>query len=360
MSDSSPPARIASPLTLIDDEDTGDRLLVYVGQDGAELEIQTAGDEPWFTQKQLSEIFGVDVRTVNEHVLKFIKDGELGEGTIRKFRMVRQEGTRKVSREIDHYALDVAMYVGYRVNSAQGVLFRKWATRVLTAFATQGFVVNKRRLKDPEAFDRLRALRDTINEIRASDVPLYAELRRICALCQDYDPSSPAAREFYARMRAKLCYAVTSHTPSMLIAGRADAAAPNMGMLSWSKEEPLQADAVNATSYLAEGELRELSNLTVILLDVIADQLELGRLTLMTDAMALVDAQLKLLGRPVLGNGGSVSADRAEAHAKEQYRLFDAHRKAARTLAADREIGLLISEAKALPKPPRKPRKPKA
>lgn len=258
-------------VTLIEDEGTGDRLLVYVGPNGTDLEIQTVGDEPWFTQKQLAQMFGVDVRTVNHHVQEFSTTGELDESTIRNFRIVRDEGGRQVAREVLHYGLDAAFYVGYRVNSAQGVLFRKWATQVLVAFATKGFVIHKRRLKHPENFDRIRELRDTINEIRASDVPLYAELRRICSLCQDFDPKSQAARDFFAHMRAKLYWAVTSNTPSMLLRDRADATQTNMGMLSWKKDAPRQDDATSPQSYLAEVEGRELSNLTVILLDVPAD-----------------------------------------------------------------------------------------
>ncbi len=195
-------------VTLIEDEGTGDRLLVYVGPNGTDLEIQTVGDEPWFTQKQLAQMFGVDVRTINDHIGRFLADGELGDSVIRDFRITATDGKPYT---VKHYTLDVAFYVGYRVNSAQGVLFRKWATQVLVAFATKGFVIHKRRLKDPENFDRIRELRDAINEIRASDVPLYAELRRICSLCQDYDPKSLAARDFFAHMRAKLYWADIQH-----------------------------------------------------------------------------------------------------------------------------------------------------
>lgn len=229
-------------VTLIEDEGTGDRLLVYIGSNGTDLEIRTVADEPWFTQKQLAQMFGVDVRTVNDHIGRFLADGELGDSVIRDFRITATDGKPYT---VNHYALDVAFYVGYRVNSAQGVLFRKWSTQVLVAFATKGFVVHKRRLKDPENFDRVRELRDIINEIRASDIPLYAELRRICSLCQDYDPKSQAARDFYAHMRAKLYWAVTSSTPSMLLRDRARSTKPNMGMLSWKKDRPLQDDATS-------------------------------------------------------------------------------------------------------------------
>lgn len=91
--------------------------------------VERNGDAPWFTIKQLSDIFGRDVNTVTDHVQGFIDDGELDEATTRKFRVVQNEGGREVSREINHFSLDVAFYVGYRVNSAQGVMFRKRTTR---------------------------------------------------------------------------------------------------------------------------------------------------------------------------------------------------------------------------------------
>ncbi len=129
-----------------------------------------------------------------------------------------------------------------------------------------------------------------------------------------------------------------------------------MGMLSWKKDRPRQDDATSPQSYLAEVEGRELSNLTVILLDVVSDQLDLGRLTLMSEASELVDRQLGLLNRPVLTHGGRVSSDDAEAHAKAEYKKFDAARKATRIAAAARELQELKQTGAKLPSASRKSR----
>jgi len=83
----------------------------------------------WLTQKAMAELFGVDVRTVNEHLLNIYNSQELErEATIRKNRIVQKEGKRDVSRELDFYSLDAIIGVGYRVNSHEATQFRIWAT----------------------------------------------------------------------------------------------------------------------------------------------------------------------------------------------------------------------------------------
>src|SRR5665213_3179604 len=121
-------------------------------------------------------------------------------------------------------------------------------------------------------------------------------------------------------MQAKLYWAVTSQTPSMVIENRADARSPNMGLQTWPKDNIRQADTTVAKNYLGDGELRELNRLTTILLDIFEDQLDIGKLTLMSEADELLDRQLKGLGRSVLKHGGNVSHAHAEEHAKGEYK----------------------------------------
>jgi hypothetical protein len=240
--------------------------------------------------------------------------------------------------------------VGYRVSSAQATVFRRWATATLVQFAKKGFVVDSLRLKQPEAVDRVAELRDIIRDIRSDEANVYRELKRICAMCQDYDPTSTMAWEFYQRTQAKLVYAVTSHTPAEIVASRADHKQPNMGLQSWSSDSIRKLDVTVSKNYLTEPELRELNRLTTILLDIFDDQLDIGRLIVMDDARALLDRQLQQLGRSVLRYGGSRSAEDARRRAEAEYVRFDERRKAERHLEADRQIGTLVHEAKKLPK----------
>ena len=342
------------PVSLLRDPDTGHDFLIYIGKEGATTELRFEGEQPWFTQAQISRIFGVDIRTANDHVLRFLSEGELDEATIRKFRIVRQEGTRKVEREIEHYGLDVAFYVGYRVNSQQGAVFRRWATGILIRYATKGFVIDDKRLKSPGEFDRVSELREIIRDIRASEANLYAELRRICSLCQDYDAASSASRDFYTRMQAKIFWATVSKTPSMVIVDRADARVDNMGVQTFAKSEVLKSDTGTAKNYLFPSEIKEMNRLTSILLDVFEDQLAIGQMTSMSQSVGLLDKQLINLNRPVLRSGGNISHDAAERHVSNEYKKFDAERKIRRIEEVQREISALKSSDKKLPRTPRK------
>jgi hypothetical protein len=340
------------PLHLAEDEGSGDRFLIYQTPQGTRLELQHQGDTFWMSQAQIADLFGIDVRTVSEHLTNIYSEGELAqEATLRNFRIVRTEGGREIAREINHYNLDAVISVGYRVNSKQGTLFRKWATGVLVQLATKGFVVDVPRLKNPAEHDRLAELREIIRDIRASESNLYAELRHVCALCQDYDPASQAAREFYSHMQAKLFYAVVSKTPSEIVADRANAALPHMGLQTWSFDEIRKKDAIVAKNYLVPVEIEELNRLTSLLLDIFEDQLKIGRLTLMTEARSLLDAQLRQLGRSVLTHGGSISHAQAEAVAETEYAKFAAIRREYHIRDTQQELAKLRQATDRLPKP---------
>jgi len=333
------------PVRLFEDETTGDRFLIYMTQAGVRVELRYAGDALWMTQAQMAELFGRDVSVISRHVANIIDEGELDAGSNLQFVQIDRS-----KKPVTLHSLDMIISVGYRVSSAQATLFRKWATAVLVRFATKGFVVDIERLRDSGDYDRIAELRETIRDIRASEANLYAELRHICAMCQDYDPTSETARDFYKQTQAKLFYAVVNRTPSELLIGRVDSRAENMGLQTWPKGEIRQADAVVAKNYLAPAEIKELNRLTTILLDIFEDQLEIGKLTTMREAAVLLDRQLHQLNRLVLSGGGQVPHHRAEAAAKREYKKFDAKRKAARVAQAKAELGALKAADKALPK----------
>ena len=338
------------PLDVYEDVGTGNKFVAYVTRNGVELDCMFDGEQPWFTMADFAAIYGVTVPTINEHIQRFRLEGELEDSTIRDFLIVRREGSRDVKRTITHYGLDVAFYVGYRVNSAEGKLFRRWATNMLVQLATKGFVVRQRRLKGAENADRIRELRNIIRDIRSEEANLYAELRNICAMCQDYEPNSKAALNFYQVMQAKLFYAVVSLTPSQVIAERADPAHQTMGLRSWQGDRVLQADALVGKNYLAEAEVKELNRLVGILLDIFEDQLEIGKLTLMPECSELLDAQLRQLNRVVLDRPGPPSSMQAKQLAKERYAEFTARRRGEEQKRTDEELAGLKAAAKALPR----------
>jgi len=339
------------PVHLLEDETTGNRFLVYATDKGLRLDIRYQNETLWMTQAQIGELFGVTVATISRHIANIVDEGELSpEATITKIETVRLEGKRQVTRTIEYYNLDMIISVGYRVSSAQATLFRRWATGVLVQFATKSFVVDAPRLKQPDNFDRIKELREIIRDLRSDEANLYRELRNICAMCQDYDHSQQQARDFYQKMQAKLIYAVTSHTPAEVVYLRADSAAQDMGLQTWPNDNIRKGDVITSKNYLAEREIKELNRLTTILLDIFEDQLELGRLVVMQDAIDLFDRQMEELGRAVLRGGGHISTQKAKHKAETEYVKFDERRKIARHQAADENIAALTAEVKKLPK----------
>ncbi|MEL6486805.1 MAG: RhuM family protein, partial [Pseudomonadota bacterium] len=217
------------PVHLQEDEDTGDRFLVYSDGTGTHVEISYAGDQLWMTQAQIAELFGREISTISRHINNILDEGELESTSL-------QKAQRSHGRPAKLYSLDMVIAVGYRVSTRKGTLFRKWATDKLVQFAVKGFVVDAPRLKNPENRDRVAELREIIRDIRSDEANVYRELRSICAMCQDYDGQSETSRKFYQTTQAKLVYSVTSKTPSEIIADRAKLSSENMGLQTWPNE----------------------------------------------------------------------------------------------------------------------------
>lgn len=160
-------------------------LLVYQGQGINEpLTIRLEGETVWLSQKQLAELYGVTVPTINEHLTNIYDDEEIEpEATIRKFRIVQTEGSRQVKRLIDHYNLEMVIAVGFRVRSRRGNQFRRWANERISEYLTKGFTMDDERLKGHSGivdyFDELLA---RIRDIRASEARVYLMVRNIFAL----------------------------------------------------------------------------------------------------------------------------------------------------------------------------------
>lgn len=343
------------PVHLVEDADTGDRFLIYATERGLRVELRYEGDTLWMTQAKMSELFGISVPTINEHIRNVYADGELDEKpTIRNFRIVQTEGVRSVTRDVKHYNLDAIISVGYRVGSAKGTLFRKWATEKLVQFATKGFVVDVERLKNPDSSDHFAELREIIRDIRASEVNVYKEVRAICALCSDYSAIPEQKKiDFFATVQNKLHYAVTEMTGARIRVERADATKPHMGLTTWSGDQPTQNDVTTAKNFLGEAEIRDLNRFTGMLLDYFEQETELERLVTMADAETKLDTFVRNNERPLLRGKGTASKAVADRHAKAQYKIFNEERRRLRHEQADAAMAELRKTEKAAPKPER-------
>ncbi len=305
-------------------------IILYRTPDGAmRVEITYLADTFWLSQRKIAELFAVDVRTVNEHLRNIYESGELAESaTIRKFRIVRREGSRDVAREIDFYNLDAIISVGYRVNSAQATQFRIWATQTLREFILKGFVLDDERLKLNSRFgkDYFDELLERIREIRASERRFYLKITDIYEQCSvDYDRDAEITRKFFQTVQNKLHWAVTGRTAAEIIAERADASKPSMGLTNW-KNAPagkvLKSDVAVAKNYLAEAEIGELERIVGMYLDYAENQARRQIPMKMVDWVERLDAFLRFNDYDVLTNAGKVSAEVAKKLAEEQYDIF--------------------------------------
>jgi hypothetical protein len=306
-----------------------DILLYSTPDGGVRVDILYEDESFWLSQKKMAELFGVDVRTINEHLQNIYKVGELtADSTIRKFRIVQKEGLRTVNREIDFYNLDAIIAVGYRVNSTRATQFRIWATQTLKEYIIKGFVLDDERLKQGKRFgqDYFQELLERIREIRASERRFYQKITDIYAECSiDYDAQSELTQMFYKTVQNKLEWAITGKTAAELIAARVSADKPNMGLTTW-KHAPLgkvlKSDIAIAKNYLEESEIKELNRIVSMYLDYAENQAERNKLMKMSDWIEKLDAFLKFNEYAILQNAGTVSAEVAKRLAEQEYEKF--------------------------------------
>lgn len=332
--------------------------LLYQTEDGrTRIQCRMEEETLWLSQAQMGELFQKDVRTINEHLKNIYEEGEQSpEATVRDFRIVRSEGNRSVSRDVKHYRLEAILAVGFRVRSHRGTQFRQWATERLREFLVKGFTMDDERLKDPSGpgedryFDELLA---RIRDIRSSEKVFYRKVLDIYATSIDYDPSLEASQLFFKTVQNKMHWAAHGHTAAELIAKRADATVPNMGLTSWKGSAPRKADIGVAKNYLAHEEL-EVLNRTVNAYLEFAELQALRRNPMhMADWIKKLDDFLKLSDQEVLQGAGAVSHEGALKKAQEEYEAFHAKRSAL-PAPVDAHFENAIAEAKELEKGARK------
>jgi hypothetical protein len=305
--------------------------LLYNTPDGeVRIEVALEDETVWLTQKAMAELFGVVKSTISEHLSNIYETGELDkEATVRNFRTVQQEGERTVKRNLEYYNLDAIISVGYRVNSIQATHFRKWATKTLREFLVKGFVLDDERLKQGKTLfgkDYFDELLERIREIRASERRFYQKITDIYAQCSiDYDPNSEITQTFYKMVQNKLHWAISGHTAAELIAKRADAEKPNMGLTTWKrapKGKILKRDISTAKNYLSEKELKSLNRIVTMYLDYAESQAERQNAMTMEDWIKKLDGFLEFNDYEILQDAGKVSAKVAKELAEKEYEKF--------------------------------------
>ena len=261
------------------------------GDSTESMEMRYEDENIWLTQKMMSALYDVDVRTINEHIQKIYEDGELTEeATIRNFRIVQTEGSRQVSRQVKHYNLQMIIAVGFKVNNDRAVQFRKWANTIVKDYTIQGWAMDSDRLKNGgsvltrEYFDHLL---EQIREIRMSERKFYQKITDIYATALDYDKSAKTTRLFFSEVQNKLHWAIHRHTAAELIVERANAEKPHMGLTSWEQYpngKIQKYDVSIAKNYLSREELQALERIVTMYLDYAERQARRGNVMYMAYA----------------------------------------------------------------------------
>ena len=302
-------------------------MIIYTDESGlTKIDVKLEDDTLWLTQAQMCELYQTSRTNVVEHIKHIYEEGELQEeATCRKFRQVRQEGSRMVTREIPFYNLDMIIALGYRVRSIIATRFRQWATQRLKEYITKGFTLDDERLKALGGGGYWKELLERIRDIRSTEKVLYRQVLEIYATSIDYDPRASVSQTFFQKVQNKIHYAIHGHTAAELIVERADAEKDFMGLLTFKGNQPTLAEAHTAKNYLNEKELKAMGQLVSGYLDFAERQAEREHPMTMEDWANYLDRILTMSGEQLLQDAGKVSHAEAMDHATNEYRKYKQH-----------------------------------
>ena len=301
-------------------------IVIYQAEDGlTKVECRFVDETVWLTQQQMAELFHTSRSNIVEHIGHIYEEGELDEvSTCRKFRQVRMEGNRQVTRELPFYNLDMIISLGYRVKSLIATQFRRWATERLKEYMIKGFTMDDERLKNLGGGNYWRELLERIRDIRSSEKVMYRQVLDLYATSVDYNPRSAESIAFFKMVQNKLHYAAHGHTAAEVIYERADADKPFMGLTTFSGDFPTAKDIGIAKNYLTEEELRVLNQMVSGYFDFAEVQAIRHRPMYMSDYVEQLDNILRATGEEVLTHAGKISHAQAMEKAKAEYKRYQA------------------------------------
>ena len=304
--------------------DNNGKIIIYQTDDGStHIDVKMEDETVWLTQQQMAELYQTSRTNVVEHITHIYEEGELDENsTCRKFRQVRQEGSRQVNREMVYYNLDMIISLGYRIKSSTATNFRRWATERLKEYMIKGFTMDDERLKQLGGGSYWKELLDRIRDIRSSEKVLYRQVLDLYATSVDYDPTSAESVRFFKIVQNKLHYAAHGHTAAEVIYQRADASKPFMGLKTFKGEMPVLSDVKVAKNYLDENELKILNNLVSGYFDFAEVQAMRHNPMHMSDYIEHLDRVLSTTGEKLLEGAGTVSHKQAMEKAEQEYRKY--------------------------------------
>lgn len=310
--------------------------LLYTSPNGdIKIDILFHDENVWLTQKRMAELFGVDIRTISEHLQNVFNSHELEENqVIRKIRNTAEDGKSYLT---NFYNLDAIISVGYRVNSSQATQFRIWATNTLKEYLIKGFVLDDERLKNGTNFGKhyFKELLERVRSIRASERRIWLQITDIFAeISTDYNEKgvdkTKQKEEFYSQIQNKFHFAITGHTAAEIIHSNVNSDQPYMGLTSWKngpKGRILKSDVTTAKNYLEQKEIKSLERAVSSFFDYIEGLIERQRVFTMEEFAQSVDKFLAFNDYKILDNKGSISHHQAKQKAESEYDIFNITQK---------------------------------
>jgi len=318
---------------------TRSRILFYNLEDGtSRIEVRLEEGTVWLTQALIAELYQTTKQNISLHIRNILEERELAEDSVVKEYLTTASDAK--SYQTKYYNLDMILAIGYRVRSHRGTQFRRWATERLREYLIKGFVMDDLRLKEGRSIgeDYFDELLERIRDIRASEKRFYKKILDIYTLAIDYDPHADATLEFFRTIQNKLHWAITGHTAAELIAERADAKKPNMGLFAWKGAKVRKGDVTVAKNYLNETEIKNLNRIITMYLDYAEMQAQRKQPVTMREWKEKLDAFLRFNEQEILSDKGSVSMEIAQHLALDEYEKFSAQRITAEADLPDTEF----------------------
>ncbi len=296
------------------------QIILYESDGSLKVRVRLEDETVWLTQEQMASLFDKGRSTITEHILNIFREGELEEKAVcREFRQTGNDGKEYL---VKHYNLDVIISVGYRVKSQRGTQFRIWATQKLKEYIIKGFVLDDERLKEGKRNTYFDELIERVREIRTSERNFYQKITDIYATSMDYDSKSSLTQNFFATVQNKMHFGIHGHTAAEIIAMRANAKNPNMGITCISNRKIQRKDVFIAKNYLTQDELYELNLVVDQYLSFAELQAKNNKTMRMEDWIRKLDDFLRLNEKEILKNQGGISKKLADQKAEAEFLKF--------------------------------------
>ena len=296
-------------------------IVIFKTQDGkTDIDVKVEDGTVWLTQGQMVELFNTTKQNISLHIKNIFDEGEADKNSVVKEYLTTAADGKNYNTK--YYNLDVIISVGYRVKSNIGTQFRIWASQVLKEYMVKGFAMNDRLLKEAGGGGYWQELLARIRDIRSSEKVFYRQILDIYATSLDYDKNAAESIKFFKVVQNKMHYAAHGHTAAEIEFMRADGQKPFAGLKSFDGEKPRASDMKVAKNYLDEDELNILNRITTAYLEFAELQATLHNPMYMKDWIAKLDDFIKMSGREILQNAGTISKLEADNKALAEYAIY--------------------------------------